>query len=346
MLGVPPSYEEVLEEVVTALKDDFLMITKVNSETEVEQLLDDNGELERTAPLNIFIGGQILDRGVTIKNLIGFYYGRRPRRFQQDTVLQHSRMFGYRLKEDLAVTRFYTALEIYSTMEKINEFDNALREAFEKEAQSAGVVFICKDPSNRILPCSPNKISISSTTTLTPYKRMLPVGFQTDYKTKMRSKLEELDKTIYRKVPAEDKNKPFLIELSMAQSIIDMIYDMLIFEHDRKWDIEALKASLEFLSKNSDNPKTQGKVWCLIRTGRKISRFKDYGETFSNAPDTPQDEGKIAKQVAIDIPMLILLRQEGLKEQGWMDSPFWWPVLVAPQKTRVVIFASELVDIE
>lgn len=343
IINIPPSYKEVLEEVVTALKDDYLMITKVNSEADVEQLLDDNGELKRMAPLNIFIGGQILDRGVTIKNLIGFYYGRRPARFQQDTVLQHSRMFGYRPKEDLAVTRFYTALVLHSIMERINEFDNALIEAFKKEAQT-GVVFICKDPSNRILPCSPNKISISSTTTLTPHKRMLPVGFQTDYKTKIRSTLEELDKIINSKIPADDIKKPFLIELPLAQSIIDMISNMLIFERD--WEWEAFKASLEFLSKNSDNPKTQGKVWCIVRTGRKISRFKDDGMTFSDAPDTPRDESEIARQTAIDIPALILLRQEGLKEQDWMDSPFWWPVMVAPKKMRPVIFASKLVDIE
>src|SRR2546430_11826954 len=49
-----------------------------------------------------------LDRGVTLANLIGFYYGRRPQKFQQDTVLQHSRMYGYR-RDDLAVTRFYTS---------------------------------------------------------------------------------------------------------------------------------------------------------------------------------------------------------------------------------------------
>ena len=202
------------------------MIIKVNSDAEVEQLLDDNGELKLTAPLNIFIGGQILDRGVTIKNLIGFYYGRRPSRFQQDTVLQHSRMFGNRPREDLAVTRFYTALEIYSVMERINEFDNALREAFEKGAQT-GVVFICKDPSNKIIPCSPNKISISSTKTLKPRKRMLPVGFQTDYITNIRNTLEEIDKIISDKMPNKTK-KPFIMEFSAANSIIDMIAETLV----------------------------------------------------------------------------------------------------------------------
>ena len=341
--SVPPTYQEVLEEVITALKDDYLMITKVNSETQVEQLLDDNGELERTAPLNIFIGGQILDRGVTIKNLIGYYYGRRPGRLQQDTVLQHSRMFGYRPEKDLVVTRFYTALEIYSIMERINEFDDALREAFEKGAQT-GVIFIRIDPSNKLIPCSPNKISISSTTTLTPHKRILPVGFQTDYKTKIRSNLEELDRVISNKIPAGNKNKPFLIELSLVQSIIDMIYGMLIFEPGWEWDVKAFKACMEFLSRNTDNKEMQGKVWCLVRADRDLSRFKGDGG-FSDSPDT-KDETDWSMKTAIDIPILMLFRQNGDKAKGWMDSPFWWPILVAPQKTRVVIFASELVDIE
>jgi hypothetical protein len=345
LMNVPPAYEEVLEEVVTTLKDDCVMISKVNSETEVEQLLDDNGELERTAPLNIFIGGQILDRGVTIKNLIGFYYGRRPGRFQQDTVLQHSRMFGYRPKEDLPVTRFYTPLVIYSVMERINEFDNALREAFEKEAQP-GVVFICKDPSNRILPCSPNKISISSTTTLTPHKRMLPVGFQTDYKTKIKPILEELDDIVDR-LSGDDKTKPFLIELSMAHSITDMINSMLIFEPSWEWDVSAFKACMEFLSKNTENEEMQGKIWGLVRVDRNLSRIKADG-SFSDSPDTGGGESALdlARKTATDIPVIMLFRQNGSQALGWKDSPFWWPVLVAPEKTRAVIFASELADIE
>ncbi len=71
------------------------MVTKVNSEEDVMNLLDDQGQLKLRTPLNIFIGGQILDRGITVANLIGFFYGRSPKKFQQDTVLQHSRMFGF-----------------------------------------------------------------------------------------------------------------------------------------------------------------------------------------------------------------------------------------------------------
>src|SRR6185295_8862885 len=118
-----PAFSEVHSRVLQALTGGELMITKVNSEAQVAALLDDQGQLKLRTPLNIFIGGQILDRGITVANLIGFFYGRRPNRFQQDTVLQHSRMFGFRPIEDLAVTRFYTSPEIYDAMRRIQDSD-------------------------------------------------------------------------------------------------------------------------------------------------------------------------------------------------------------------------------
>ncbi|WP_205731261.1 Z1 domain-containing protein, partial [Acinetobacter baumannii] len=69
---------------------EYVTVTKVNSEENVINMLDDTGQLKLRSPLHIFIGGQVLDRGITLTNLIGFYYGRRPNKFQQDTVLQHS----------------------------------------------------------------------------------------------------------------------------------------------------------------------------------------------------------------------------------------------------------------
>jgi hypothetical protein len=37
--------------------------------------------------------------------------------------------------------------------------------------------------------------------------------------------------------------------------------------------------------------------------------------------------------------MLIMIRQNGLEEQGWHGTPFYWPVIYAPQNVRVSIFA-------
>lgn len=136
-----PSLEEVKIFTRRAILEQWISKSIVNSENDINALLDDEGQLRLRTPFNIFIGGQILDRGITIANLIGFYYGRTPQKMQQDTVLQHSRMYGYRRSEDLAVTRFYTTIDLYDRMSKINDFDSKLREDFEQGNFDKGVIF-------------------------------------------------------------------------------------------------------------------------------------------------------------------------------------------------------------
>ena len=258
-------------------------------------------------------------------------------------MLQHSRMYGNRSKEDLAVTRFYTTQDIYDAMRRIHEFDTALREAFEKGAQDAGVVFIRQDPSNKIIPCSPNKILLSTTTTLTPHKRKLPIGFQTDYKTYIKSIIEQIDTKLPDLQLKDKPEEPFLTDLHNVLQIIDEISKTLKFEEGFDWDWKAFKASIEFLSLNTNNENERGKVWCIVRTDRNLSRMKQ--DRFSDAPDTPKDELPIAKEKAVDVPTLILIRENGKEEDGWRGSPFWWPVLIPPKNTPTVIFASDIVDV-
>lgn len=59
-----PAFDEVLSDVRDALIEEELLIEIVNSEQDVDHLLDKSGELKLRTPLNFFIGGQILDRGL------------------------------------------------------------------------------------------------------------------------------------------------------------------------------------------------------------------------------------------------------------------------------------------
>jgi hypothetical protein len=339
-----PELTAVIDAAFGALRDGWLMITKVNSEAQVEQLLDEEGQLRLRTPLNLFIGGQILDRGVTIANLIGFFYGRRPQIYQQDTVLQHSRMFGFRPIEDLTVTRFYTEQQIYTSMRRMHESDIALRDMIEHQPEQS-VVFIMRDQGGQVIPCSPNKILMSNTTTLRPFKRILPVGFQTDYRTRVAPIVDGINARLDVLAGDHGFDDPFSIPLSAALEILQQVQETLIMETEQGFDFDwaALRASLTYLSQLATEETRRGQVWCLVRKDRNLKRFLSEGNpiTYSDAPDTSQREGKIAREVAIDRPMLILIRQNGTEEQGWRGTPFYWPVIMAQQNVRTAIFAHE-----
>lgn len=340
-----PEFATVLQNVSKALIDGMLVVEKVNSDKDVKALLDIKGQLRLRTPLNIFVGGQILDRGITIKNMIGFYYGRNPKKFQQDTVLQHSRMYGARSKEDLSVTRFYTTRGIYEIMRRIHEFDNTLREAFLNGSHEKGVYFIRKDASDKLAPCSPNKIMLSNITTLKPYKRLLPIGFQTDYKSNIKKDIEELDKEI-NDLKAGSSSDHFMISVDQALGLLDKIKKTFVSEEQGyEWDVKAHKASLEHLSKNSLDASQKGKVWVVIRTDSNINRKKMDGR-FSDGPDGGSGETArtVAIRIAEDIPALILIRVNGNESEGWKGSSFWWPIVMAPKNTLPTIFASETVN--
>jgi hypothetical protein len=85
-----------------------------------------NEEINLDSAYNIFVGGNKLGRGVTIKNLLVSYYGRNPRRPNSDTVLQHARMYGYRTT-DLGITRIFLPDRLEQHFRLIHEMESALR---------------------------------------------------------------------------------------------------------------------------------------------------------------------------------------------------------------------------
>ncbi|HET6232980.1 MAG TPA: Z1 domain-containing protein, partial [Longimicrobiaceae bacterium] len=315
------------------------MITKVNSDKDIDELLDGNGQLKLRTPFNMFIGGQILDRGVTINNLIGFYYGRNPNRFQQDTVLQHSRMYGVRPLADLAVTRFYAPQHVYKVMQKIHAFDAALREAFVSGAHDRGVYFIQKDSQNRVVPCSPNKLLASKVVSIRPGRRLLPIGFQTVAKSDGRRSLSALDGRI-ADITAPSPAEPLLVSVDTAIELLERAYDNLEFEIASDSEKKAHAAALEHLSRITSNSENRGKVWLMTARDRNVSRYREEGR-FSDAPDTKQ-QSEVAVAKAVDIPVLMLLRQNGEEANGWRGFPFWWPVIVTPSTAVTSIFATDV----
>jgi hypothetical protein len=332
-----PEFEEIKEAVVDALAEGQLMITKVNSDNDIKNLLDDQGQLKLRTPFNVFIGGQILDRGITINNLIGFYYGRSPSRFQQDTVLQHSRMYGARPPADLCVTRFYAPQNVYQIMRRIHEFDGALREAFESGAHERGIYFLRRDATQRLVPCSPNKLLFSDVVSIRPGRRLVLSGFQTVSKSAGAKNLAALDAKVRELNP--DGDEATLVTVEQAIELLELAFTNLEFpDENANDDRPAHVVALEHLSRVSPNPDLKGKVWLVTAADRDVARYREEGRP-SNAPDTKQQKDAALNR-ARDIPVLMLLRQNGSDTIGWRGLPFWWPVIVTSRSAATVVFAS------
>ena len=85
------------------------------------------------SPYSLFVGGNKLGRGVTIRNLLVSYYGRNPRSPQADTVLQHARMYGYR-RRDIGILRLFLPPELHKVFIAINSMERSLRELIAVQA--------------------------------------------------------------------------------------------------------------------------------------------------------------------------------------------------------------------
>ncbi len=351
-----PSKDDVLDEIRNIFnpRKNNYHVQIVNSDEQVESLLDEEtGELQLDTAANVFIGGSILDRGITIKNMLCFFYGRNPKNFQQDTVLQHARMYGARSKEDMAVTRFHTTSTIYRMLVRMNELDNQLREWFlegRDKDSDVNAVFVGYD--KHLKPCAAQKIKASNALTLKPQMRMVPAGFWTGSNTAIKKTIAKID-SLLESCPAfghKDEEGFFEIDADTAKQILQLIESTFVYKDsgnihnlDRKNDIKEMLCALDYCASKSG-----GKVLVLLRTHRNMNRLKANG-TYNDAPDDGHTDTRPSRQKAIETPVLMLLRQEGLKcidpdtgeNIGWNDAPFYWPVLMSQREITPVMYALD-----
>lgn len=326
-----PTIKEVETQFNTILKNKDYMINVVNSVNNVKDMLDDNGQLKLKTTANIFIGGSILDRGITVANLIHFYYGRMPKIMQMDTVLQHARMYGSRSKEDMAVTRFYTTEFIYSNLVEINDFDNMLRQWIEKGLKDEDAVTFL-EYSKTIRPCSQQKIMPSNTIFVKPNRPIVPRYFDT------KKDIEEYVKQIDDIMSQYPEHEFFEIDKDTCCKIlnyIDKTFDIDDSMKNQSFEKNSMINCLEYLTKNSN-----GKLICKYYTGRKLKRLRVNGE-FNAAPLSTNTEIKACREIAQDVPVFVLVGEQGKKEDGWSgNSPFWWPIIVPQLNINSFVFTQ------
>lgn len=324
------AYDSVKELIV----EDEIHVQRVNSDVQLAPLLDpETAELLLRTKANIFIGGSILDRGITIPSLISFYYGRNPKRMQADTVLQHSRMYGNRDRADLAVTRFYTSPAVHSRLEQIHKLESALREAFENGADKDGVVFIQNDAKMGVIPCAPSKIALSEVTTIRKEDFYYPLRFNTRKDKEAKDAHKRLAAILNNHAP--DKSEFSAVTLDEALELIEESKRMITIDDQADFDWAAMTSLLTYYcTANSSD-----RVLLVVETNRDLGRESSYDKTAASlmgASLRPLLRGGTRKE-----PALVMLEQIGGKDKGWSgNTRFWWPILSTPMVAQPCVFAS------
>lgn len=352
-----PSLDEVKKEVGQIFDEGSINQKIVNSDNDMSSLLDrESGQLRLDGAVNIFIGGSILDRGITINNMLLFFYGRDPKKFQQDTVLQHARFYGARSLEDMAVTRLFTSENIYHALKRMNDLDEQLRDWFLKglDQTDPHVTFVGYDKD--IKPCAPAKIKPSKATAITGQKYFTPRGMRTGTKREISKTVDEIEALITSspEYANQDADGFFEIDAERAMNILQKIHLTYRYGDDniaQKSDMLELISAMHFCSQ-----KAGGKVLALHRTNRNMSRVRKDG-TWVDMPADGRTDLAPARALAINEPVLMFFKENGekrleiidlksdgtpIKENfGWNNTPFYWPLLLTQKNIDPVLFAAD-----
>lgn len=336
---VMPSSDDVWAEFLNIFNGGLYMVQCINGDTSDDpNLYQSDGQLKLPSYLNIFIGGYKADRGITINNMIGFLYGRRPQSGgTANTILQHMRHYGNRSVEDMAVTRLHTTQNMFQRLHDIYDTDESLRKFFVNNA-TPDVTYIEYDPQSAgFRLASPQQIRMSSLRGYGAFGRIIATpGFQTKPNNVIAPTISAIYKEIAKHAP---EKTPFLLDKNEVYRILHQIkstyqYSNALGNKELEWDENTMIAAIE------KHVPADGQLWVYYALNREMGRKKSNNGRYEDAPEDGNTDTVAAKNHATNRPFLMLIHEKGKILKGWNDAPFYWPVLRLPMNAQPHLFCD------
>jgi hypothetical protein len=250
---------------------------------------------------NIFIGGNVLSRGIVIPRLQTIYYCRTAQRLTIDTYWQHSRAFGY--DRDPALVRLYMPPRLYSSFVQMSDSIFQLFDIL----QTAKTEEIQVMTPRGLAPTRSAVVEDLAGDCIIGGAHHFPVNPN-------QNNLDELDRLLEN---YEEDESYFLINSAFAVELLKACRE------DELGQIPSsqFEHSLRNISRNNE-------VVLIVRRGRSITAGT--GTLLS-----PNDR-KLGSKFVND-SVLILYRIVGEREKGWKGDPFWIPNVKLPGR-KVIYF--------
>jgi hypothetical protein len=298
------SYQDLLSTKPQIGPKDVFLRGLLNFPIQVHVLNSGAGNQTRELPrngANIFIGGNVLSRGLVIPSLQTIYYCRESRQLLIDTFWQHSRAFGY--DRDETMVRLFMPAGMYSNFVQMNRSIMRLFEVLETN-HSFDVPIIV--PAG-MLPTRRAVVEDMAGNCIVGGVNHFPVVPNEENESELDSLLANYD-----------ENQDFyVIDRDVAIDIL-IASDM---EEIGGIPREYFEIGIEKLAKDD-------KVVLAVRRNRSISAGT--GTLLS-----PND-----RQLSMSHPsdvVLILYKLNGEVNKGWNGNPFWTPNIKMPDQ-QIIYF--------
>ena len=257
-------------------------------------------ELTYTSLFNIFVGGERLSRGLTVKKLIVFYYGRESGAPKVDTKLQHSRIYGYRLNE-VNTIRIYSTPELFDIFYDVYLSDEDEWSYFRSGGyeRNAPVILSLRRARNLRLTRS-QVVPIENLVAYYPEKTYFMYNA-------VPANVSEIDNLLAQ---YKDDVETHQVDFDLLKRLVILTQSSNL---NQRWNLDAVLATLGRLERKRITP------YLAVRRNRDIER--DYRAILD-----PSDQ-HISKDRAV---ILFMYRLVGSTEKGWDAHPLWVPVLKMP----------------
>lgn len=301
---------------VPALAD---LMPNVAAATRQAQVLVINSKTQRPQygpRVNFLVGGNILGRGLTIKELLVTYYLRQAQVSQMDTVLQHARMYGYR-DALMAYTRVYLPHQLATLFRDIHQTEQSLR------------LIITQQRNNEDLPVRIARGSRATrpgtleTGSLRVYSGDLEqVATRTLIEDEnIASEIREI--LVTENVPLNEPDRTLRarqIPLERVRSLVELLEPS---EDDfGRWSVEAV---LGLLTEFEDRYAGSAVVY--------VRRFETEPSRERTRARLSGPEVAIIREASPELPALVLLHWQRPGE-----PELWFPTLVLPENMPTYIF--------